>query len=172
MKRIRVALIGAGLMASNHARVISQSYRATLGVVVDIDQRRAQGLASHFGADVDTRLEAIRGCDAAVIASPTETHAPIALFAIESGKHVLIEKPLAPSLAEVKDVCSAALNARVALCCGFVERFNPVVQAAGEMLGDEPIHLVAIRHSPTNPRTNESVIHDLLIHDLDLAMRF
>lgn len=168
----KVALIGAGFMAANHARVISGSQRAMLEVVIDVDKNRALELAEPFGARASTDVRAALSCDAAVVASSTETHADISLALIESRIPLLVEKPLASSLDDVRRICASAEKNHVALSCGFVERFNPVVTTVLEMLEDEPIHIVSLRHSPAAPRMSNSVIHDLLIHDIDLTLRF
>lgn len=159
-------------MAANHARVIAGSERATLEVVVDTDESRAHELAARFEARASTDIRDAFSCDAAVVASSTETHADIALTLIDNGIPLLVEKPVASELIDVRRVCAAAERDHVALSCGFVERFNPVVSTVQELIDDDPIHIVSLRHSPSAPRMTNSVIHDLLIHDIDLALRF
>lgn len=172
MKRMRIGLVGAGAMGSNHARVIAASTRATLSIVVDPDRARADKLAANVGADVADHVEAIDGCDAVIVASPTECHASVTVALIERGIPVLVEKPLAPDLAAAEAIVAAAAKHDVPLMCGFVERFNAAVITAGDLLSEAPIHLVSLRHSPQTPRIATSVIHDLLIHDIDLALGF
>jgi predicted dehydrogenase len=84
----------------------------------------------------------------------------------------MVEKPLAQELASVERIIEAAAVGRSALMCGFVERFNPIVMAVQRVIEDQPLHFLAIRHSPVVPRIQTSVVHDLLIHDADLAVRF
>ena len=170
MSQARIALVGAGTMGANHARVVSQSSRATLELVVDVDGERAADMASRYGARSSERLEDALSCDAVILATPTQLHLPDALTVIESGVPLLVEKPVSLDLDDVERVCAAARSAGVALVCGFVERFNPVVNLALQLLEEPPIHVVAMRHSPSDPRNVGSVVHDLLIHDLDLAL--
>jgi predicted dehydrogenase len=157
-------------MGGNHARVIAESGAAALGVVIDADEIRAKELATSFGADWSTDLERAVQCDAAVIATPTKMHVPCAVPLLEAGVPLLVEKPLAESLSDAQTLVDAARSAAVVLMCGFVERFNPVFTTAQNLLEDEPVHVVAVRHSPSAPRMATSVIDDLLIHDIDLAM--
>ena len=157
-------------MGANHARVVSQSSRATLDMVVDVDGDRAGAMASRYGARSSVHLEDALTCDAVILATPTQLHLSAALTIIDSGLPLLVEKPVSLDLGEVERVCAAATAGGVALACGFVERFNPVINLALQLLDEPPIHVVAMRHSPKDPRNVGSVIHDLLIHDLDLAL--
>lgn len=169
-KTVRVALVGAGAMGANHARVVSESTRATLDVVVDADEERAAKMASRYGARSAGDLDAALGCDVVILATPTQVHAPSALAVIGAGVPVLVEKPVALGMADVEQICTAARDGGVALACGFVERFNPVITLATKLLDEPPIHVLGMRHSPTDPRNVGSVVHDLLIHDVDLAL--
>ena len=169
-KTVRVALVGAGTMGANHARVVSESTRATLDVVVDADEDRAALMASRYGARAAVDLEAALGCDVVILATPTQVHVPSALAVIDAGLPILIEKPVALDLGDVEQICNAARDGGVALACGFVERFNPVITLAMKLLDEPPIHVLGMRHSPTDPRNVGSVVHDLLIHDVDLAL--
>jgi predicted dehydrogenase len=167
---LRLGLVGAGTMGANHARVIGDSPDASLAVVVDPDLTRAAALAgsdAHATADV----QAVFGCDAVVVASPTESHAGIALELLAAGVPLLVEKPLSADLASVHAMVDASKAGDVALMCGFVERFNAAVMTARALLDESPIHILSMRHSPLAPRITTSVVYDLLIHDIDLAVR-
>lgn len=168
---LRVGLIGAGAMGSNHARVISQSERAHLEMVFDTSNAASARAAATWKTRIAENLDELSTCDAVVIASPTTTHYSIGLSLIGRGIPVLIEKPLASTLRETEEMLRlSALNNSV-ICCGFVERFNPALKTALGLL-DGPIrHLITQRHSPYNPRAVLSVVLDLLIHDLDLTAR-
>lgn len=172
---LRIALIGAGRMGTHHARVISQAPDATLGVVIDRERSRAELVASLAGAPVADDLGAALACQAAVVATNAETHHDLALTLMEAGIPVLVEKPLSPSLAEVRAMVGASRMLGVPMTCGFVERFNPVVRTAQRLMQDDfgpALHAVGIRHSPPDAAGGLSVVHDLLIHDVDLALRF
>ena len=157
-------------MGANHARVVSESSRASLEVIVDVDGDRAAAMASRYGTRSALDLEAALECDAVILCTPTQIHVPAALAVIEAGVPILVEKPVALDLADVERICRAAIEGDVALACGFVERFNPVITLARQLLDEPPIHILGMRHSPTDPRNVGSVVHDLLIHDLDLAL--
>ena len=172
MSSLRLALIGAGSMGHNHARVIAESPRATLATVVDLDKERAGQLAEQYDAISATTVDAALDCDGAILAMSTEAHTHVGLALINEGLPLLVEKPISVNLAEVEQLCRAASSKDVALACGFVERFNAVVNTAFKLLDEEPMHIVTMRHSPAFPRIADHVVYDLLIHDIDLALRF
>ncbi len=169
---LRLALIGATQASAHHVRVIAESSRAKLDVVIDEDLERAQILAEKAGCIMASDIAAAEGCQAAIVATPPETHAEIAIQLINAGIPVLVETPLATDIADAVRVKDAAANQGVPLACGFVERFNPVVKTARSYLDEAPTHIVAIRHTPRNHRATANVIGDLMIHDIDLAMQF
>ena len=168
----RIALIGAGSMGRNHARVLAETDGAELAIVIDIEVERARQLADLYGCAFATDIDAATSCDAAVVATPTALHLPHARELIDFGKPVLVEKPVTPDIEATRAVIAAADRAGTPLMCGFVERFNPVVTTVATMLDHEPLHLVTLRHSPTTPRSTLSVVLDLLIHDIDLVLRY
>lgn len=167
---LRIGLIGAGNMGANHARVIAGSPDTTLAVVVDQNVERASALGAD-GAIVSDDVAAVADCDAVIVASPTESHADIALDLLDSGIPLLVEKPLSADASSVHDMVSASKARDVPLMCGFVERFNAAVITASGLVDEPPIHIVSMRHSPVAPRIATSVVFDLLIHDIDLAVR-
>ena len=168
----RIALIGAGSMGRNHARVLAETGEAELAIVIDIEVERARQLADLYGCGFATDIEAAASCDAAVVATPTALHLPHARELIDFGKPVLVEKPVTPNIEATRAVITAADRAGTPLMCGFVERFNPVVTTVATLLDREPVHLVTLRHSPKTPRSTLSVVLDLLIHDIDLVLRY
>jgi predicted dehydrogenase len=172
MKGLRVALVGAGTMGANHARVVAEAPRATLGVVIDLDPERAGQLADRYGFASSTDVTDAGRCDAAILATSTAAHTEIALYLLDKGIPLLIEKPIASNLEGVEQICATATRLGVPIVCGFVERFNPVLDTTMELLTEDPIHIVTMRHSPRTPRAPNSVVYDLLIHDIDLVLRF
>ena len=140
--------------------------------MVDQHLGRASRLADSIGCLASTDLEVAARADAVIVATPTETHREVGLQLIEAGRPLLIEKPLAANFDDVATLVKASHARGVPLQCGFVERFNPVITLATELLDAPPIHLVAIRHSPQNPRAMLNVVGDLLVHDIDLAVHF
>lgn len=168
---LRLALIGAGAMGLNHARVISQSGRVELTAVVDPDLRRAEAAAAFGDASISTSMDSAPLCDAAVIAAPTPAHEAIAVALLGAGIPVLVEKPITADRVSTDRVIAASINQDVPLMCGFVERFNPAITTAGELLDGDLLHLLALRHSPFTPSASSSVVWDLLIHDIDIALQ-
>ncbi len=166
---LRLGIIGAGIMGSNHARVALGIRNARVSAVVDPDEARAATLANAVGSKWFATLdEAIHEIDAAVLATPTEFHASQAITLIEAGISVLIEKPLASDVIEGKRVVEAAGKAKVHAQVGHVERFNPSILELDNLL-DDPLHVDAARISPFTSRVKDGVIFDLLVHDLDIV---
>jgi UDP-N-acetylglucosamine 3-dehydrogenase len=173
---LRVGVVGVGVMGSNHARVLAELPGVDLVGVADPDREQREFVAGVLGCpaveDLDALLE--RGVDALTIAAPTHLHRDIALAAIRRRIHVLVEKPIASSPAEARDIVTAARRFGVTLMAGHVERFNPAVQAVKEALAEEDILSIAItRVGPFPPRmSNVGVVIDLAVHDIDLIRWF
>jgi predicted dehydrogenase len=123
-------------------------------------------------ADMDGLLRA--GVDAITIAAPTHLHHDLALECISRGVHVLVEKPIAPSVEEGRAIVAAARRAGVTLMVGHVERFNPAVESIKRAIKDQDILSIAItRVGPFPPRmSNVGVVIDLAVHDIDLIRWF
>lgn len=128
---IRIAIIGAGIMGADHARIVAEDLSgASLQVVCDASEERARAIAERYrAADFTTDAEAAIArpdVDAVLIASPDETHAPLSLAAIAAGKPVLCEKPLAATTRDCLSVIEAELGrARQFVQVGFMRRFDP-----------------------------------------------
>jgi predicted dehydrogenase len=159
-------------MGSNHARVIAESPDAELAMIVDTDGARAARLASTYGCPHSPDLAAAAFCDAAVVATPTRLHAEQARALLEMNLPLLVEKPLTPAIGDTRLLVDLAAESGLPLMCGFVERFNPVVQTVLGLLDESPVHMVGLRHSPHTPRTTLSVTLDLLIHEIDCALLY
>jgi predicted dehydrogenase len=159
-------------MGANHVRVVGASAHAEVAVVVDCDLAQADRLARPAGAVAAPDVEAVLGCDAVIVACPTELHPEIGLALLDQGVPLLIEKPLACDAAQAEALVERAATRGVPLMCGFVERFNAAVATAAARMGEAPRHCVSIRHSPPARRIATSVVYDLLIHDIDLVLGF
>src|ERR1700729_3495182 len=96
--RARIALVGAGAMGANHARVIAESDSADLAVIIDTDPERVRPLADRLGCAFAEDLAAAAGCAAVVTAPPTAFHESAARALLERGKPILVEKPVTPEL--------------------------------------------------------------------------
>ena len=173
---LRVGVVGVGVMGSNHARVFAGLPGTELVGVADPDRKQAEFVARTLGcaavADVGDLLD--RDVDAVTIAAPTHLHRDIALSCIARGIHVMVEKPIASSVEEGREIIAAARRAGVTLMVGHVERFNPAVEAIKEAIRDEDILSIAItRVGPFPPRmSNVGVVIDLAVHDIDLIRWF
>ena len=174
MERLRVAVVGAGFMGRLHARVASESDETDLVAVVDDDEaaervareRRAAWLRSLDDLLADPP-------DFAVVSVPTDRHAPVARRLLDARIPVLVEKPIAPSVAEAVELIDAAAAASVPLAVGHVERFNPAVRELHTRLAEQQLGRVfqihARRLSPFPSRIGDTgVALDLATHDLDL----
>jgi UDP-N-acetylglucosamine 3-dehydrogenase len=173
---LRVGVIGVGVMGSNHARVFASLPGAQLVGVADPDRKQADFVGHTLGcaavADIHELIQL--GVDAVSIAAPTHLHRDIALTAIGRGIHVLVEKPIASTADEGRELIAAARRADVTLMVGHVERFNPAVEAIKEAIRNEDILSIGItRVGPFPPRmSNVGVVIDLAVHDIDLIRWF
>ena len=173
---LRVGVVGVGVMGSNHARVFTDLPGVRLAGVVDPDRKQRDFVSGALGCVAFSSVEALLadGVDAVTIAAPTHLHQQLALACIAHGVHVLVEKPIAPSVEEGRAIIAAARHARVALMVGHVERFNPTVEAIKDAIRGEDILSIAItRVGPFPPRmSNVGVVIDLAVHDIDLIRWF
>ncbi|MBF0630935.1 MAG: Gfo/Idh/MocA family oxidoreductase [Magnetococcales bacterium] len=173
-KNIRVAVIGVGQMGRNHVRVYSQLRGVELVAVVDTDPVNLQETVSRVGCPGHAALEPILGrVDAVSVVTPPGTHARIGTFLMDHGIHCLIEKPLAISEEQGRQLIDAAARNNVVLLVGHIERFNPAVQALYGLLAQgSRIHAMDVRRmSSASARiTDVDVIADLMTHDLDIVM--
>jgi predicted dehydrogenase len=165
------AVIGAGVMGANHCRTIANSDLFNLAYVVDVNGTRAGQLADTYNTVGTTNFDEVFDCDAVVIATITESHFELARKLLEANIPVLVEKPLTLNLGETRQLCDYANQKQIPLMCGFVERFNPSISAAINLLEEPVVHMTAMRHSPSPGRATTGVIEDLLIHDLDIALK-
>jgi predicted dehydrogenase len=170
---LRVAVIGVGHLGRHHARILSTLAGVELVAVVDTNRPRAAEVASAHRTKALFEARDLRGLvDAVTIAVPTETHAAIALPFLESGIPVLVEKPMARSLAEADAMIAASAKAAAVLAVGQTERFNPAVDAARPLLADP--RFIEVHRLGTFPERSLDidVVFDLMIHDLDVVLSF
>lgn len=168
---LRVGVLGVGALGFHHARILRDVPGAVMAGVHDSNPERLAKVSSELEvpafATVDAFLDAV---DAAVIAVPTTYHAGVALPAIDAGKHLLIEKPIAPTLEEADAIVTRAKERGVIVATGHVERFNAAIRACEEYL-EGPRFVESHRLAPFGPRgTDVAVVLDLMIHDIDLVL--
>jgi predicted dehydrogenase len=174
--RLRVGLVGLGVMGRNHLRVISSHPETLLAAVSDVDPGALEAAVAQTGATGHADpLTLIREADveAVVIAAPTTAHVPLALAAIERGLPVLVEKPLAATNAEALEIVAAAKAGGVPIQVGHVERYNPAVLRLGELLREgwltKVFAIVSRRAGPFPARIRDvGVTVDLATHDADM----
>ncbi|WP_017931020.1 Gfo/Idh/MocA family protein [Robiginitomaculum antarcticum] len=169
-KKIRLGIVGAGVFGGYHTGKVAAHRDAELVGIYDSDQTRCKASASQFGCKPFTRLSnLIAQVDGLIIACSASFHADAALSAIKSGKHVLIEKPIATNAKDGRAIVEAAKTHNVILQIGHQERF--VMQAIGiEKATEKPVFIKAKRMGPFSPRgTDVSVTLDLMTHDLDMV---
>jgi predicted dehydrogenase len=168
---LNLAVIGAGHMGRYHAEKFARCEGVRLAAVVDADAARAQKLAQAYGCAARTDLAGLaRDADAAVVAVPTDRHYEVALACLREGMHVLVEKPIAPTLEEADALIAAAEARRLVLQVGHVERYNKAFRALAARM-DRALFVEAERLSAFKQRGAEvDVVLDLMIHDLDLAV--
>src|SRR5829696_5190379 len=123
---VRIGVIGVGHLGQHHARLLASMPDVTLAAVVDIKPGRAEEIGSKYGAPGYSDIAKLFGrVDAVSIAVPTVAHVEVALPFIERGIAILVEKPLAASLAEADRLIQAAITKGTVLAAGHTERFNP-----------------------------------------------
>jgi UDP-N-acetylglucosamine 3-dehydrogenase len=179
MNPLRIAVIGVGRMGTNHARVLSEMPGITLAAICDANKENAAKAAKRFFAEkaCSDPSELLSGShlDAAVIAVPTSEHLQVARQCMESGVHVLVEKPMAPTLADCETLMEVARTQKRVLMVGHVERFNPVILQLREFLDQKFLgdvyYVETSRCGPFPKRlygSKDGVVIDLAVHDLDI----
>lgn len=157
-------------MGTNHARVLAGLPTADLELVIDVEDAEARRVAERFGCRWATELKALEGTvDAAIVATPTDRHRHIALQVLNLGIDVLVEKPLAATVIEAREIVDAADRAGRLLAVGHVERFNPACLDLDRFVSD-PMFIQARRISPFTDRVAEDVVRDMMIHDIDIVL--
>ncbi len=173
--QVRLAVVGAGAMGANHIRAIASHDYCKLVGVIDTDELRSQELAKMYSTTAYRSIEEAvenQTIDGVVVASTTAAHFQLSNELIDHRIPFLVEKPVTDDFASTCELLRLSETYSVPMMCGFVERYNPVITTALAMLQEPVRHFLSVRHSPENPRATASVVHDLLIHDLDLAVIF
>ncbi|HEX9107281.1 MAG TPA: Gfo/Idh/MocA family oxidoreductase, partial [Longimicrobiales bacterium] len=168
---LRVGVVGVGSLGFHHARILRDLPGAKLVGVHDTDAARLADVGQKLEVPTFASMEALADAvDAAVIAVPTTAHEKVARAVVRHGVHVLIEKPIAPTLAEADRILADAAAVDATVQIGHVERFNGALRACEPYL-EEPLFVECHRLAPFGPRgTDVAVVLDLMIHDLDLVL--
>ncbi len=174
---MKLAVVGTGVMGKNHVRVARELDELDLVGLFDFDTATAGALAKQHGVVAYGSLDDLLRdgeVEGVVVATPTGAHVEVAERALAAGKHVLVEKPLAPSVKEGEALATLARDAGLTLAVGHVERHNPVVRLGKDLLeGGDVGDLVTIstRRVSNLPGRIRDVgcILDLGIHDVDVV---
>ena len=169
--RIRAGVVGAGHMGQYHILALAELWDVELVAICDADAERARQIAAQYGTRaVATHQELAGLVDIATVAVPTERHFEVARDLLEAGVHVLVEKPMTPTLEEAKELFRLARQRARVLHVGHVERFNGAVQELRKIV-ERPVLIESRRLGPFVPRVqNDSVVMDLMIHDIDIVL--
>ena len=158
-------------MGQYHMLVYAELRDIELAGVVDADPDRAASVAAHYDTRAFTDHRALLGqVDVASVAVPTEQHFAVAADLLEAGVSVLVEKPIAPTLEEARELFAIARRAGAVLHIGHVERFNGAVQELRKIV-ERPILIESRRLGPFASRVaKDTVVMDLMIHDIDIVL--
>ncbi len=168
---MRVAVIGVGHLGQHHARIYAAMDGVDLVGVVDTNRARAEEIAQKCGTAAFSDAQELAGrVDAVSVAVPTEAHVAVSLPLLDAGTAVLVEKPLAASLAEADRLIAAAEKSGAVLAAGHTERFNPAIEVARPLI--QSPRFIEVHRLGTFPERSLDidVIFDLMIHDLDLLL--
>lgn len=173
MKPVRIGVIGVGHLGQHHARLYAELPSARLVGVADIDPDRAKLIAERHSVAAHTiAAPLLEQIEAVSVAAPTSVHYALVKSCLEAGVHVLVEKPIAVTPAEARELMELARSCGRVLQVGHIERFNPAISAVRPYI-DKPGFIECHRLSPFGVRgTDVDVVLDLMIHDLDIILSF
>ena len=167
---VRLAFVGVGHFGRHHVRVAKQLPGICCVGIYDRHQGRADEVAREFGLPALANLEAVaEAAEAVVVATPTASHAEIAEFLLDRGRDVLIEKPITATLEEAERLIEKARAADRILAVGHIERHNPAVEAALNLVSDPQFVEVHRLGVFTRRSLDVDVVLDLMIHDLQIV---
>jgi predicted dehydrogenase len=167
---VRIGVIGVGALGHHHARILRDLEGATMVGFFEANADRAAKVSSELGLKAfESESALLAAVDAVTIVVPTPAHFVVASEALEAGKHVLVEKPIATTLDEADQMLAIAARKGVLVQTGHVERFNRAIRGALQFV-DQPRFIESDRLAPFNPRGSDvAVVLDLMIHDIDLV---
>jgi len=168
---LKIGVIGAGHLGKFHLNNWAVIEGVKLVGFCDIDDANAKLVSEKYGLPRFEDAEALMdACDAVDIVAPTTSHFELCEAAIKKGKHVFVEKPLANTMDEARELVKLAKEANIKFQVGHVERFNPAFLALKDQ-ALQPMFIEVHRLAQFNPRgTDVSVILDLMIHDIDIIL--
>lgn len=170
---LKIGVVGVGNMGQHHVRILSLLKDIELVGVSDSNLERGIEIGSKYQTHFyENYIEMLPNVDAVCIAVPTKAHYEVGKNCLQAGVHVLIEKPIAASIAEAESLVNLAAETGYILQVGHIERFNPAFCELSKVIQTEDIRaLESRRMSPYSDRANDvSVVLDLMIHDIDLLL--
>lgn len=170
MDKLKCAVVGVGYLGKFHAQKYATLPDCDLVAVVDSNPDNAKAIAAQHNTQAITDYQELLGkVDAVSVVTPTSLHFEVARDFLESGVHVLVEKPITVTLEEADELNRIAEAKNLRLMVGHLERFNAAL--LGLDLSDKPLFIESHRLAPFNPRANDvSVVLDLMIHDIDIIL--
>ena len=172
MDPLRIAVIGVGRLGEAHARVLAGMPGVKLSGVYDVREDRTKEVARRYGTKaLDSLSRVTEEADAATVVVPTTAHHEVASFVLSKGMHTFVEKPITATVEEADRLIELSDTRDLVLQVGHIERFNGAFLAL-EGMDISPGFIEAHRLASFDPRgTDVSVVHDLMIHDIDLILR-
>lgn len=171
MSKIKVGVIGTGHLGNLHTKLLKEVNDCELTGIYDVDPTKAQKVGNEHKVSVyDTLDSLIKKVDAVSIVATTSAHHELVKKALESGRHVFVEKPITAKISEAEEIVAIAEDNNLKLQVGHIERFNPALISL-EKYNLAPMFVQTDRLAQFNPRgTDVAVIHDLMIHDIDIIL--
>ena len=175
-KTAKIGLLGVGVMGQNHLRNLSMLKQVEIAFIYDLDKQACDKISKIYNVPVSDNLERdLKGVDGVIIVTPTFTHFDYIKLVSKYVKNIFVEKPLTSTLETSKEVAKLAKELNLKIQVGFIERYNPAVVALQNVISNSK-NTIAIDFSRTNKVssriTDVDVIMDLMIHDIDLALKF
>ncbi len=176
-KPVRIALFGIGKMGKNHLRILSMLKDVEVAFLYDVNEELCVDLSKKFGIKILENLDSdLKSCDGAIIVTPTFTHFDYINKVSNCVKNIFVEKPLTNTLESTQVIVDLAKQKNLNIQVGFIERYNPAVITLRQILGANKHKIINIDLTRTNKMssriTDVDVVIDLMIHDIDLALRF
>ncbi|MEW6685485.1 MAG: Gfo/Idh/MocA family oxidoreductase [Candidatus Edwardsbacteria bacterium] len=173
LKPLRVGVIGVGYLGQHHTRLYQEIPDCQLVGIADINKERVTQLGNKFAVPAFTDLEELLPkVEAVSVVVPTENHYSVAKRVLETGCHLLLEKPITKTISEAEELISLAKSKDLIFQIGHVERYNPAVRAVENFI-HQPFFIEARRLGLFSPRgANVSVTLELMIHDLEIILHF
>lgn len=179
MQAVRIALLGVGKMGLNHLRNLSLLKNVEISFIYDVNKELLAQVAAEFGVkalkDDSELIKELSNSDGAIIVTPTFTHFDYIQKVSSCVKYIFVEKPLTDTLDTTQIIVDIAESKNIYIQVGFIERYNPAIQALRELLKNQS-DVFSIDFTRTNKMssriTDVDVIMDLMIHDIDLALLF